>query len=100
MASDLVPSPLFSSRPKLQSLLTYLHKLSLEQEKQKKGSQHAGNYYPKDIKDEKERLAFEEKLVALEEDKASALYVMLRATNAQRIFEGGFQPEYEIDCTY
>ena len=90
MTSKLIRTPLFATRPKLQSLISSLHQISLEQEKQNEGSQNAGTFYPKNIKDEQELVTFKGKLVALEEDKASAMYMMLRAANAQRIFEGAY----------
>jgi len=69
------------SRPKLQTLLDNLHQRSLEQERETDSS---GKFFPRQNDD----ASFQDKLVALEEDKGSAMYLMLRAAGATRIFEG------------
>jgi hypothetical protein len=76
---------IFSSRPALSELVSKLHALSESQE-QEFGSIKK-SFYPQSA--EKSDLApFADKLVALDQDKAEAMYMILRATNAQRIFEG------------
>lgn len=92
--ASLIRRPLFSSRPQLASLLNKLHALSLAQEVEH--AQQKGNFNPKDTasaffpkdNDAAERNAFKEKLVALDQDKASSMYLILRAMNAQRMVEG------------
>jgi hypothetical protein len=79
--------PLFASRPPLQSLLSQLHKISLDQERAAV-SRDAPVFFPKNWENPDERKSFDDKLVALDEDKASAMYLILRAMNAQRFFEG------------
>ncbi|GAA5871744.1 hypothetical protein JCM8547_008130 [Rhodosporidiobolus lusitaniae] len=75
------PHPL-AHRPALRALLDKLHQISLAQE----GESH-NVYYPADyIKD---NAKFEDKLIALDEDKAGAIYLLLRAMGAKRVVEAG-----------
>lgn len=84
-----------STRPKLQSLLANLHGLSLEQDRAgaHPSPRHflAGQKQLPATAELQKKLAddhFRDKFVALDEDKASAVYAILRAKGATRIFEG------------
>ncbi|KAF7966112.1 hypothetical protein HWV62_39994 [Athelia sp. TMB] len=80
--TPVAPHPL-AHRPQLQSLLEQLHAISLSQEKQL-DARHI--HFPKSADD---RLVFQEQLVALDEDKARAMYCILRAMGATRVVEAG-----------
>ncbi|CAO1638359.1 unnamed protein product [Parajaminaea phylloscopi] len=88
----------FASRPKLQRLLDALHATSLEQEGRAVTGYSAGRSYPLDPADQEERATFADKLVALDQDKAQAMYMILRAANAQRVMEAG--TSYGISLLY
>jgi len=91
----LIPRPLFPTRPRLQAALDRLHQISLQQEIE--GS-HAGKFYPDKPDEPAQKSEFVEKLVALEQDKASAMYLILRSINAQRVFEAG--TSYGVSTMY
>jgi len=76
------PHPL-AHRPQLQALLEQLHAISLTQEKEL-DARHI--HFPKTADDQ---LVFQEQLVALDEDKARAMYCILRAMGATRVVEAG-----------
>jgi len=76
------PHPL-SDRPILKHLLEKLHTLSLEQEKE---TSARGSHFPKALSDHE---GFKDQLVALDEDKAQAMYLILRTMGAKRIVEAG-----------
>jgi hypothetical protein len=88
MAHILPRQKLFArTRPKLNALLESLHNQSLEQERQ---AGRPGQFFPRPNTDGSGQgdKFFKDKLVALEEDKASSMYLILRAMGAKRIFEG------------
>lgn len=106
--NKFIPRPLFNSNPKLQALLSNLHAISLAQEAEGYGgslvsqSQKAqgGVIYPgKDLKPE-ELAQFKEKLVALDEDKASFVNLTLKTMNAQRVFEGEMIGLRQFSCVF
>jgi len=71
------------SKPVLKNLLDRLHAISLEQE----GKLEArGKHYPTT---EADKLEFVQQLVALDEDKCHAMYLILRAMGARRVIEAG-----------
>ena len=75
------PHPL-ASRPQLRAVLDRLHALSLAQETAKGAK---GAHFPADADG---KLIYEEQLVALDEDKCKAMYLILRTMGARRIVEG------------
>lgn len=82
MSSIPTPRPL-ESQPALRAVLDRLHALSLEQERE---NASRGIHFPKNNDENK---AFEEQLVALDEDKAQFVYSVLRAKGAKRVIEAG-----------
>ncbi|GAA6006353.1 hypothetical protein JCM10207_000614 [Rhodosporidiobolus poonsookiae] len=78
------PHPL-DSRPALRDLLTKLHALSLEQEKER---YERGGHFPTTASTT-DNQRFAEQLVALDEDKAQAIYLLLKAMGATRVVEAG-----------
>jgi hypothetical protein len=76
-----VPHPL-TNRPALKAVLGRLHALSLEQERQ---TAARGDHYPRGPSD---YAGFKDQLVALDEDKAQAMYLILRSMGATRVVEG------------
>lgn len=75
------PHPL-ASRPRLRAVLDRLHAISLKQE-QALSARHS--HFPKESED---RSLFKEQMVALDEDKAKAMYLILRTMGARRVVEG------------
>ncbi|KAM0746168.1 S-adenosyl-L-methionine-dependent methyltransferase, partial [Meredithblackwellia eburnea MCA 4105] len=67
--------------PALRSLLDRLHAISLEQEAASRGA-----HFPKSSSDKD---VFKDRLVALDEDKCQAMYLLLRAMGARRVIEAG-----------
>ncbi|KAL9932588.1 hypothetical protein V8E36_008705 [Tilletia maclaganii] len=96
--ASVTRSSLFPDRPQLQALLTELHTISLEQEGRLNSASHKSTAFPKSITDAAERARFQDQLVALDEDKASAIYLMLRAACARRVFEAG--TSYGVSTLY
>lgn len=97
MVNPLIPRPLFTSNSPLQALLTRLHRISLAQEAEGYGglssasitpNRQGGVIYPNQDATSAELSQFKEKLVALDEDKASFVNLTLKAMGAQRVFEG------------
>lgn len=85
MSTPSQPFTALSPRPKLAHLLTSLHALSKSQE----GDHYIpGKAFPSDVNNAAQLAVFQAKLVALDEDKAQTMYTILRASGAQRIFEG------------
>lgn len=82
MSSIPTPRPL-ESHPALRALLDRLHALSLKQERE---NASRGIHFPQNNEGNK---AFEEQLVALDEDKAHFVYSVLRAKGAKRVIEAG-----------
>ncbi|GAA5894870.1 hypothetical protein JCM5296_007603 [Sporobolomyces johnsonii] len=86
MSTAVLPRPHpLERRPLLKDLLTRLHALSLQQEKDRAGR---GIHFPSTITSAPSADGFEDQLVALDEDKAAAVYALLRASGATRVIEG------------
>lgn len=86
-------SHFFTTRPALSALLRSLHSLSKTQE----GADYIpGAAFPSNVDSPSDLAVFQDRLVALDEDKAQAVYMVLRAMNAQRIFEGGCECGTEL----
>eukprot|EP01113_Clastostelium_recurvatum_P025509 TRINITY_DN3068_c0_g1_i2.p1 TRINITY_DN3068_c0_g1~~TRINITY_DN3068_c0_g1_i2.p1 ORF type:complete len:245 (-),score=48.25 TRINITY_DN3068_c0_g1_i2:256-969(-) len=82
--SSRVPSPHpLSSQPGVQVVLDRLHAASLQQEQ---AANARLSHFPKDANDVN---VFAEQLVALDEDKARAMYLILRTMGARRVVEAG-----------
>lgn len=79
---------LLASRPALKAILDKLHADSIAQE----GTvAKRGEHFPKQPEDKQ---LFEDQLVALDEDKARDMYLILRAMGARRIVEGLSQHQH------
>ncbi|THU91340.1 hypothetical protein K435DRAFT_674297 [Dendrothele bispora CBS 962.96] len=96
-AADTNPSPL-SHHPRALAVLSRLHALSLQQERAKGargkhfpiGESSPGSTANSNVQiDFSDAGDFVEELVALDEDKARAMYMMLRAMGATRVVEAG-----------
>ncbi|KII94076.1 hypothetical protein PLICRDRAFT_36314 [Plicaturopsis crispa FD-325 SS-3] len=89
MASTTSPAPIpaaphpLASQPSVRAVLDRLHALSLVQEEQLH-ARHA--HFPTH---DGEKKIYEEQLVALDEDKARDMYLILRAMGARRVVEAG-----------
>ncbi|KAK7436760.1 hypothetical protein VKT23_009809 [Stygiomarasmius scandens] len=97
------PTNPLSHHPKALAVLSRLHALSIEQEKAR-GAR--GKHFPKlsnfgpfsDDADLANPSDFVEELVALDEDKAQAMYMILRAMGAMRVVEAG--TSYGVSLIY
>ncbi|GAA5909103.1 hypothetical protein JCM6882_001189 [Rhodosporidiobolus microsporus] len=79
------PHPL-AHRPVLKDLLDRLHALSLQQEEERAAR---GVHFPTTITSTPGSDGFSDMLVALDADKAGAVYSLLRAMGATRVVEAG-----------
>jgi len=84
-SASSIPSPPhpLASQPRLRAVLDRLHAISLEQERAL-SARHS--HFPKAPEDNS---LFQEQMVALDEDKAKAMYLILRMMGARRVVEAG-----------